>query len=275
MKKIGFYRGCCFQGLDFILFEVIKEILNRLEVKLFEVRKTICCGGNVVDEESRFLSILINARNMAAAEKEEADLLISCNTCFMVINRARKILDENDEIRNMTNKILNEEELNYTGNVKLWHLLPYLTRKVGLEKIKKTVKRSLSINAAPFYGCHLKYPESVVENGELESLMKICGVTPIRFKESETCCGYHTIYTDRATAYKKINRIVSSAKEAGAEAIVTPCPLCFKAFDLYQTKSGVKDPLPVLFLPEMIALAFDMDETASGVKYHKIPVNCI
>lgn len=272
MKKIGFYRGCCFQGLDFILFEVIKNVLNRLGVELSEIRKTVCCGGNVIDEESRFLSVLINGRNIAAAEKENIDLLISCNTCFMVINRAKKILDKNDEIREKVNETLKEEELSYSGNSNLWHFLPFLTRKIGPNKIKKEIKRKLFVKMAPFYGCHLKYPEKAVENGELERLMKICGGTPVSFKEADTCCGYHAIYTDRATAFKKIEKIVSSARNAGAEIIVTPCPLCFKAFDLYQAETKIKEKLPVLFLPEMVALAFGMDETESGIKYHKTPV---
>ncbi|OMH41099.1 CoB--CoM heterodisulfide reductase iron-sulfur subunit B family protein [Desulfurobacterium indicum] len=272
MKKIGFYRGCCFQGLDFILFEVIKNVLNRLGVELSEIRKTVCCGGNVIDEESRFLSVLINGRNIAAAEKENIDLLISCNTCFMVINRAKKILDKNDEIREKVNETLKEEELSYSGNSNLWHFLPFLTRKIGPNKIKKEIKRKLFVKMAPFYGCHLKYPEKAVKNGELERLMKICGGTPVSFKEADTCCGYHAIYTDRATAFKKIEKIVSSARNAGAEIIVTPCPLCFKAFDLYQAETKIKEKLPVLFLPEMVALAFGMDETESGIKYHKTPV---
>ncbi|WP_297446201.1 CoB--CoM heterodisulfide reductase iron-sulfur subunit B family protein [Desulfurobacterium sp.] len=272
MRRIGFYRGCCFQGLDFILFEVIKNVLNRFNVELPELRKTVCCGGNVIDEESRFLSVLINGRNMAAAEKENLDLLISCNTCFMVINRVKKVLDENEEIKEKINRILKEEELTYTGNLKLWHILPFLTRKIGFKEIEREVRRKLPVKMAPFYGCHLRYPEKVIKNGELEKLIEVCGGVPTEFEESNTCCGYHAIYTDRATALKKIKKIAESAKEAGAEVIVTPCPLCFKAFDLYQADAKIKEKLPVLFLPEMVALAFGMDEIESGIKYHKIPV---
>jgi len=270
--RIGFYRGCCFQGLDFVLFDVIKRVFSVFGVELPEVRKTICCGGNVIDEESRFLSTIINARNIAAAEKENLDLLISCNTCFMVINRAKKLLDSSETVKEKVNKILEEENLSYSGRKKLWHILPFIVEKIGFEKLSKHIKISLPYKFAPYYGCHLKYPEKIVKSGSLEKIIKLCGGTPIHYQEEDTCCGYHAIYTDKATSLKKIKRIVDSIKENEAEFIVTPCPLCFKGFDMMQKEAKVEKEIPVLFLPELIALSLGFSHKDSGITYHKIPV---
>jgi heterodisulfide reductase subunit B len=56
----------------------------------------------------------------------------------------------------------------------------------------------------------------------------------------------------------------SSFRPRGANCILTPCPFCFVQFDIRQ-----KDGLPVLFLSEMLALAFGATPELIGLKYHR------
>jgi heterodisulfide reductase subunit B len=57
---------------------------------------------------------------------------------------------------------------------------------------------------------------------------------------------------------------VDSFKQAGANCILTPCPFCFVQFDLRQ-----KQGLPVLYLSELVALAFGASPEKIGLKYHR------
>jgi succinate dehydrogenase / fumarate reductase cytochrome b subunit len=84
MKKVGFYQGCCFQGPDAHMFDTLKKVFHDLDVDIQLLEKTTCCGGNTIDETNRFLVYSINARNIALAEAQGLDLLVSCNTCYMV-----------------------------------------------------------------------------------------------------------------------------------------------------------------------------------------------
>ena len=51
-------------------------------------------------------------------------------------------------------------------------------------------------------------------------------------------------------------RILEGAREAGADAIVTACPMCQANLDMFQSKSTDATPLPVLYFSELTALAF-------------------
>ena len=62
------------------------------------------------------------------------------------------------------------------------------------------------------------------------------------------------------------------AKDRGADAMVTPCPLCHLNLDGYQPNaaSGAGRPidLPVLHLPQMLGLALGIDPKAMRLNKH-------
>jgi succinate dehydrogenase / fumarate reductase cytochrome b subunit len=282
MKTIGFYQGCCFQGPDAHMFETMEKVFEELGVKLKLLEKTTCCGGNTLDEANKFLVYAINARNIALAEKENLDLLISCNTCYMVLAKTKQALDNDENLKKEINKILAEEGLEYKGTAKLWHILPFLTQEIGIEKIKKRVKRPIKgWKIAPYYGCHIKYPKEIAvvdsENpNDLEELILALGGTPIKeYEGKDSCCGYHAFYTDKEIALKKVTKAPEGARKAGAEMLLTPCPLCFKAQDIYQEMAPNENKIPSIYLPEILAYAFGMEIEHTGLKYHIIPVPMI
>ena len=59
-------------------------------------------------------------------------------------------------------------------------------------------------------------------------------------------------------------RLDRGVPSSGATAILTPCPFCFVQFDIRQ-----KEGLPVLYLAELVALAFGATPEQIGLKYHK------
>ena len=63
------------------------------------------------------------------------------------------------------------------------------------------------------------------------------------------------------------------AKDRGADAMVTPCPLCHLNLDGYQPKArrqvrGDKADLPVIHVPQLIGLAMGMSEKELGLQKH-------
>ncbi len=277
MDKVGFYQGCCFQGQDAHMFETMKKTFGILGIDVELLEETTCCGGNTIEEESRELSYAINARNIALAERRGLDLLVSCNTCYMVIAKAKLAIDSDSELKGRINELLKEEGLEYTGRVKIWHIVDFLRDEVGIEKIRKKVKNPLKhIRVASYYGCHILYPKEIAIDDSnnpksLEAILEALGVEVVRdYGERDTCCGYHAFYTDKTISLKKVNRILSSAKSKGVDAVVTPCPLCFKAFDIYQLQLEEMPGLPVLYLPELMAYAFGLSRDESGISHHLV-----
>ncbi|HIO41578.1 MAG TPA: disulfide reductase [Aquifex sp.] len=282
MKTIGFYQGCCFQGPDAHMFDTLKKVFADLGVEIKLLERTTCCGGNTIDESNRFLVYSINARNIALAEKEGLDLLVSCNTCYMVLAKTKHALDSDPELREEINKLLAEEGLEYKGTAKIWHILPYLVEEVGIDTIRERVRRPLKgWKIATYYGCHIKYPKEVAvvdsENPQgLEELIEALGAEPVKdYEGSDVCCGYHSFYTNKDIALKKVVKAPQGAKMAGAEMLVTPCPLCFKAQDIYQDMAPTEDKVPSIYLPELLAYALGYDAKQSGLAFHIIPVDKI
>jgi succinate dehydrogenase / fumarate reductase cytochrome b subunit len=264
------------------MFETLKKVFADLDVDVKLLEKTTCCGGNTIDESNRFLVYSINARNIALAEAEGLDLLVSCNTCYMVLAKTKHALDSDPQLKEEINKILAEEGLEYKGTAKIWHILPYLVEEVGIDTIRERVKRPLKgWKIATYYGCHIKYPKEIAvvdsENPQgLEELIKALGAEPIKdYEGADTCCGYHAFYTNKEVALKKVVRAPEGAKKAGAEMLVTPCPLCFKAQDIYQDMAENKPNVPSIYLPELLAYALGYDAKESGLAFHIIPVDKI
>jgi succinate dehydrogenase / fumarate reductase cytochrome b subunit len=67
----------------------------------------------------------------------------------------------------------------------------------------------------------------------------------------------------------------SEASDLGADAMVTPCPLCHLNLDGYQPKAMSQTQrridLPILHLPQLIGLAMGLDPRDLGLQRHIIP----
>ena len=55
---------------------------------------------------------------------------------------------------------------------------------------------------------------------------------------------------DKALASKMADKVIASAKQAGAEEMITACPLC-----LYNLKENGTDCLPIYYFTELLAEA--------------------
>ena len=279
MTKVGFYQGCCFQGQDAHMFETMKEVFKMIDIELELLEETTCCGGNTIDEENRKLSYAINARNIALAEARGVDMLISCNTCYMVIAKAKRALDTNKKLREEINDLLKEEGLEYKGTSKIWHLLDFFRDVVGYSRIRKAVKRPLKgWKIAAYYGCHVLYPKEIaIDNSDnptsLQEILKALGAEVIDdYEEKDACCGYHSFFTDKSMTLRKLNRILRNIKDTGVDIIATPCPLCFKSFDIYQLQMENPPMVPSSYLTELMAYAFGLDKEESGLGHHLVKV---
>jgi succinate dehydrogenase / fumarate reductase cytochrome b subunit len=261
------------------MFETMREVFKMIDVDLELLEETTCCGGNTLDEENRKLSYAINARNIALAEARGLDMLISCNTCYMVIAKAKHALDNNKELRDEINELLKEEGLEYRGTNKIYHLLDFFRDVVGYDKIRKAVKRPLKgWKVAAYYGCHVLYPKyTAVDDSDnpssLQEILKALGAEVVDdYEVKNACCGYHAYFTDKTMTMRKLNRILGGIRKVGVDIVATPCPLCFKAFDIYQLQMEEPPMIPSAFLPELMAYAFGLDKEESGLGHHLVKV---
>ncbi len=97
------------------------------------------------------------------------------------------------------------------------------------------------------------------------------------YEAKTKCCGFPIILARQEVALRESHVALSQARAAGADCMVTPCPLCHLAMDAYQRKTeaqmGEEYNMPVLHLPQMIGLALGLPLETMQFKRHMVPVD--
>jgi succinate dehydrogenase / fumarate reductase cytochrome b subunit len=283
MKRYAYYQSCINESMTKEVDRSLELWQHDLGIEMVKMHESACCGGSNLDYVSPKHFALVNGRNIAIAEKQGLDLVVSCNTCLMTIRSAKKKLDESAALRNEVNEILRKEGLEYRGTSQVRHLLWVLIDDVGLDVIRKKVKNPLSkLRIAPFYGCHILRPSTVLgkdnplEPTSLDQLLNALGGKSIPYEHKNRCCGFHTLLVAEEESLNVAAEALREAMDEKADCIVTPCPLCHTVLDGYQSKAlkqnGIRGSIPVLHLSEVVGLALGYSERQLGVKRHIVTV---
>lgn len=287
--KYAYYPGCAGKGATPELHQSTMKVLEGLGIEVHELEAFNCCGAGVITEADPDLAYTLNARTLATAEALHLDIMTVCGTCQGVLGGINKKLQKDEVLRERINVGLKESTgLSYNGTVKVKHLQWILVKDFGLEALKPFISNPLTdVSIAPFYGCYILRPESSTgfddwENPQsLEKLMKAMGAYPVEYDGRTKCCGFPVFLEKQEIATELVSKRVGSAKNAGADAMVTPCPLCHMGLDIYQKdaekihrkKEGPSHLLdmPVLHLPQLLGLAMGYTPESLGMKHHLVP----
>ncbi len=280
--KFAFYPGCVARGAAPELFQSTMEICKILGIELdYEPMRTASCtGSGILQEKNLRLADTLNARNLALVEKSGLPLMTICSTCQGVMSQANERLKADPEYLESINADLAEEGREYSGNAELKHLLWALVEDVGLEKLKSLVVSPLTgFKAAPFYGCYLVRPTSALEfeahperEDSLEKVIEALGATVVDFPGKTACCGFPILTINEKNSVKMVANHTIDAKDRGADAMVTPCPLCHLNLDGFQPQAAKAAArpidMPILHLPQMLGLALGIAPKALRLNNH-------
>jgi succinate dehydrogenase / fumarate reductase cytochrome b subunit len=286
MLKYAYFPGCVAQGACRELYDSTALLAKTLGIELIELKKASCCGSGTFKEDSRLLEDTVNARNIALAEAENLPLLTHCSTCQGVIGhvdeRLKQFQDRDPAYVEQINGLLHQEGCSpYRGTSEVKHLLWALVADYGLDAIGDRLQRKLSnLNCAAFYGCyllraqtHLPYddphqPES------MENVFRTVGATPVYYRGRTQCCGWPLASYATEQSFQMAGKHLQDAIDNGADCMVTPCPLCHLNLDSRQpeVEKLLDRPLglPVLHLPQLIALALGIEPKQLGLDRHVV-----
>ena len=279
--KYAFYPGCVSRGACPELYSATVEVCRRLGIELDaeSMASASCTGSGVLQEKNERLGDTLNARNFALAERSGLPLMTICSTCQGVMSQAQRRL-EDEEYRASINADIAEEGLTYGGTVEPKHLLWILVEEVGLDTLRSMVTRPLEgLRLAPFYGCYIVRPSSALGFDEhperqdsLERVIEAVGAEVVDFPGKTLCCGFPIMTINETNAFKMVANHTTDARDRGAAAMVTPCPLCHLNLDGRQPDAaalrGAPIDLPILHLPQMIGLALGIDPAAMRLNKH-------
>ncbi len=280
--KIAYYPGCVAQESGRELDMATRWVCRKLGIELVEFPTFSCCGSGFVDEANLTLNVALNARNLAIAERAGLDLLTVCSTCQGMLTLANVKMTE-PAMRARIDPVLAKLQIAYGGKVRVKHLLEVLVNDIGVEAIRAKVRRPLTgMNVGAFYGCHLLRPtlelgsESAEEPHAFEDLLAAIGATPVMYRGRVMCCGFPILFVKPETANRISAHQIVDARDHGAHAMATPCPLCHISLDSFQNKAsavvGQKLNMPVFHLPQLVGLALGASPEELGLPRHLVPV---
>ena len=279
--KYAFYPGCVARGGTPELLSSSMAVLKELNIEVEELTKAGCTGAGVLQEKNPLLGDTINVRTLAMAEEKKLNIMTLCSTCQGVLSQANHKVKKDPEYLKKINELIKDEGYNYKGTTEVKHLLWILVEDYGLDKLKSHfVKELSSLKFAPFYGCYMVRPSEALGFDEkperqeyLEKVIESVGATAIDFPGKFSCCGFPVLFINQKNSLKMVSNQTGSAKDLGADAMVTPCPLCHLNLDGYQGKArsnnrGDKADLPIIHMPQMIALAMGIETKDVGLGRH-------
>jgi succinate dehydrogenase / fumarate reductase, cytochrome b subunit len=281
--KLAYYPGCVAKESGRELDMATRWVCRALGIELVDFPKFSCCGSGFVDEANEVLNVAINARNIAIAEAAGLDLMTVCSTCQGMLTLAKLRMGD-PAVRSKVDGALRPIGIDYRGTSKVTHLLRVLVEDVGLDALRAKVRRPLAgLKVGAFYGCHLLRPademrwESPEEPHAFEDLLAALGAEPVLYRGRVLCCGFPIQFVKAETAGRIAGRQILDAKQHGADAMATPCPLCHLSLDAYQgpAEKLVGQPLdmPVFHLPQLVGLALGATPEEMGLGRHLVPTD--
>ena len=279
--KFAFYPGCVARGAGPELFDSAVAVMDRLGIEWVEMKGAACTGAGVLQEKDQRLGDTLNVRTLAMAEKMGLAILTICSTCQGVIAQADHRVRRDPDYLAEINVKLADEGLSYSGKTTVKHLLWVLIEDVGIQKLKSTfVKELAGINFAPFYGCYIIRPsdalgfdESPERQTSLETVIESVGANVTDFPGKTACCGFPILFINQRNSLRMVSNHTGAARDLGADAMVTPCPLCHLNLDGYQPKARRqnrrdKADLPIIHLPQLLGLAMGIESKQLGLGKH-------
>ncbi|HEY8465527.1 MAG TPA: CoB--CoM heterodisulfide reductase iron-sulfur subunit B family protein [Solirubrobacterales bacterium] len=281
--KLAYWPGCVSRGFTPELHGSMALVADRLGIELVELDRANCCGAGVIAEHNQELADTLNARTFALAQQTGLPMMNICSTCQGAQSECQQRLDANSAYRAHINEILAEEGLKYEKGKPGFsnkNFLWVLVEDYGLDRLREQVKRPLTgLRIGPFYGCYivrprhrLGYEDHPDRDLYLEKVIEALGGTVVEYDGARKCCGFPVVTMNRETSLRQAGTHVGDAIDAGADALVTPCPLCHLNLDMQQPEAakivGRDLGLPILHLPQLVGLALGFEPRELGMPKH-------
>ena len=262
--KVSYFPGCTLRTKAKELDVQARACAKKLGVELCEIENWQCCGGVFVTARDEIATKLSSVRALKAAADANEPLVTVCSACHNVIKQTNAAMQTDEEFAAKANRYMAQDKDfpgEYHGEAEVLHYLELLRDKVGFDRVKEAVVNPLKgRKVAAYYGCMLVRPGKVMQFDDpenpriMEDFIRALGAEPVIYPKRNECCGGYVVVEDAASAEKKSGAVLESAKQSGAEMIVTACPLC--RYNLLKSQSD----MPVVYFTELLAEALGVKE---------------
>ena len=262
--KVSYFPGCTLKNKAKDLDMYAYKSAEALGVALEEIENWQCCGGVFTTANDEVATKLSSVRALKYAGDREQPLVTVCSACHNVIKQTNHAMQTNSQFADKVNRYMAADGT-YLGETEVYHYLEMLRDLVGFDTLKEKVVKSLKgKKIAAYYGCLLLRPNSVMKMDDpenptiMEDFIKALGADAVVYAKRNECCGGYISVESPESAKRNSNSIIANAKAAGAEMIITACPLC--KYNL--VKNGAD--IPVVYFTELLAEALGVKEDTNA-----------
>ncbi|MFX1455317.1 MAG: CoB--CoM heterodisulfide reductase iron-sulfur subunit B family protein [Promethearchaeota archaeon] len=277
-EEYKMFQGCVIGNRIPFIEASARKVFDKLGINTSDAAFACCpdpVGFNSTDHESW---LAMAARNLTLAEQENKNVISLCNGCFQTLKLVNEELKHDDHEREKVNSVLKSIGREFKGSIDVKHFVEVLHGYT--DKIKELVTKDLSgLKVACHTGCHYNRPSEKIQTDDpmnpvkLREIVAASGAIPVDYEEEVLCCGTGTGNTEEEPSMQILSNKLSSAMNAGAEAMIVNCPACYQQFDNNQKKAEKIDNktfgIPVLYVTELLALAFGEDPKELGLNFHR------
>ncbi len=253
----AYYPGCSAHATGKEYDASVKAVFHALGVEIHECDDWNCCGASSAHTTSHNLAVALPARILSRAAQTGLEMVAPCAACYNRLRSAQHAIDEAPEKWGWLAEPLGE----VPRNVVVRSPLSIVTNDVGLEKVAELVRRPLDgLRVVSYYGCLLARPKVLSELDDTEhphmmdDLLRVLGAEPLPWSYGVDCCGGGLSFSRPDIASRMTMTLIDAARQAGADALVTACPLCQANLEMRQQG----EPMPTLYFTEAMGMAFDL-----------------
>jgi heterodisulfide reductase subunit B len=263
--SVGYYPGCSLESTAKEFDLSFRAICKGYGIDLVDIPDWNCCGASPAHQLNEELAFALPYRNLLKAEEGKLKTVVSpCPACYShLLNTHNKVVERqvlDDRLTEMVGG-------SYQKSVASKHLVDFLFRDIGVERIHKGVKNPLEgLRVACYYGCLTRLPGVDIDDAEnptmMDAISSALGAEPLEWSHKTECCGASLSITRTDIGLRLANEILEAAKGVKADCIAVVCPLCQSNLDMRQPDVEKRYEssynLPLIYLTQLIGLALGM-----------------
>jgi len=249
-----------------------RAVCKALEIELEELKDWNCCGASSAHALNKDIDLALSARNISLAHGQELEMAVPCAACYSRTAHAWKVLKEDPAKRRTLEQ---EFKFQFREDLPVHHLIHVIDSQLqaaGKETpANKAEPEGTGRKIVCYYGCLINRPrganlEDDMENPQaMNRVLERFGYETLDWSFATECCGAALAMTRDDVVVGLVERIVAAAREAGAEAIATGCPLC--QVNLESRQSGA---FPIYYFTEIVGAAMGLPEAEKWKGMHLV-----
>jgi heterodisulfide reductase subunit B len=277
--KYAYFPGCSAESTARDMHQSTLAVAGALGIEMLEPKGWTCCGATAGHQTDAVLAASLPAANLAKIKDMGLDCVVNCAACYNRMKVANHEISSEPKIRTAVSEAIGQD---YDGSVKVRHLIDVLLNDIGIDKIRKAIKRPLSgLKVACYYGCLLVRPPKVMNFDDpenptsLDKLVKAIGGISVDWPYKVECCGGGLSLSRTDVVVNLTDSILSMAQASGADCIAVSCPMCQVNLDLRQQDikkmNGKNYQIPVVYITQLLGLALGIGSGKLGFNKLMVP----